>query len=318
MVSADCAIVLISPAVGVPFSSADCVLRNGKLAGRGPGTRGWQYFNSEFQIRTVFRRILLHLGVFLLYSIGISIGAFLLPPAYGLTAALLVFWLVLRYYLLAGAAPVAAERVAVLRLRPLGGPVLGWTLAAAPVLLVFAWSLGELYLSLVPVPPRILNPFGPLVLDPGRLLVITMLAIVAAPVIEEMFFRGLIQHPLEHRWGVAPGILVTAVIFALVHIDTLPWVIPLHVFLGAMFGWAVYTTRSIWAGVILHAANNSAAVLGLGGDAPDIRPTVWEAGLDVEWWLALGMLTVSGAVGVWVARRLRRASAASWREAPGE
>jgi membrane protease YdiL (CAAX protease family) len=258
----------------------------------------------------VFGRILLHLGVFLLYSIAVSFAAFLLPPAYGLVVSLLVVWAVLRFYLIRSGTPDATEREALLRLRPLSGNLLKWTLVAAPVMLLFSWAFGEVYVGLVPVPPRVLNPFGDLVLDPGRLLVITVLAIAAAPVVEEMFFRGLIQHSLERQWGAAQGIGLTALLFALVHVDTLPWVIPVHFVLGAVFGWAVYATRSIWAGIILHAVNNTAAVLGLTTDVPEPRHTVWQAGLDSGWWMSLGLLLVSALAGLWVARNLRRAAAA--------
>jgi membrane protease YdiL (CAAX protease family) len=255
-------------------------------------------------------RILQHLAVFVLYSLGVSAAVFLLPPAAGLPLALLILWILLRFYLLGTGKAYATERAALLRLRPLSGPVLRWILAGAPVMLLLSWSLGELYLRLVPVPSRVLNPFGPLMLDPMQQLVIAVLAIALAPVVEEMVFRGLIQHPLEHRLGVGSGIAVASLIFALVHIDTLPWVIPLHALLGAIFGWAVYTTRSIWAGVILHAVNNCAAFLGLEAETPPARPLLWEGGADAEWWFALGTLSLALVMGAWIARGLKRAAAA--------
>jgi membrane protease YdiL (CAAX protease family) len=256
----------------------------------------------------VVGQILLDLGVFFLYSLGVSIAVFLLPPAYGAAAALFVFWMVVRWYVLPRDRPDAGEG-GLLRLQGLRGPLLGWTLGAVPVLLLISWALGEVYLGLVPVPPRILNPFGILILDPARRALIAVLAIAVAPMVEELVFRGLIQRRLELRWGPAPAILATAVLFALVHIDTLPWVLPLHVFLGLVFGWVVCTTRSIWSGVILHAANNSAAIAGIGAaDAPRTRPTIWEIGVDSDWLLALGIVVLSLPLAAWLARRLRDAA----------
>lgn len=256
----------------------------------------------------VVGQILLDLGVFFLYSLGVSIAVFMLPPAYGALAALLVFWIIVRLYILPRNRPVADDG-GLLRLQPLRGPVLWWTLGAIPALLLISWALGEVYQGLVPVPPRILNPFGVLILDPARRVLIAVLAIAVAPVVEELVFRGLIQRRLELRWGPAPAILATAVLFALVHIDTLPWVLPLHVFLGLVFGWVVYTTRSIWSGVLLHAANNAAAITGIGAaDAPRTRPTIWEIGVDFDWLLGFGLLLVSLPVAAWLARRLRDAS----------
>lgn len=266
---------------------------------------------------SVIGLILRHLVVFFVYTLGISVALLMLPPLLGLTIGLLLLWLILRFYLLPsslkGPEDVrAARRLQALRLRPLRGEVLRWTLVAVPVMLVLSWSVGELYISLVPVPPETFNPFGPLVRDPWGRLAITVLAVVAAPVAEEFFFRGVIQHPLEQRWGAAAGILGAAALFALVHL--LPWIFPLHFFLGTVFGWVVYTTRSIWSGVIFHAGNNALAVLGLGaGEDPLTRPTIWEVGLNADWWFAMGVLVVSLAAAVWVAGRLR--SAAGRREA---
>jgi membrane protease YdiL (CAAX protease family) len=256
----------------------------------------------------VLRQILLHLVVFVLYSLGISVAVFMLPPVTGLAVALVVLWAVLRLYVLRDAGVAGSNRAAALRLRPLATPVLGWVLAAAPVLLLLSWSLGDLYVRLVPVPPQVLNPFGHLVFDPMQRLAIAVVAIALAPVIEEMFFRGLIQYPLEQRWGAMPGIVTASLIFALVHIDTLPWVVPLHLLLGVIFGWVVYVTRSIWAGVILHAVNNSAAFLGLTSEEPEPRSLIWATGMDTEAWWALGALGVSLGSGAWIVRRLWRAA----------
>src|SRR5690606_7902692 len=154
---------------------------------------------------------------------------------------------------------------------------------------------GEVYVRLVPVPPESFDPFGPLMATPAGRLAITMLAVGIAPVLEEFFFRGFVQRTLERRYGTAAGIVVTAGIFAAVHV--LPWVLPLHFFLGIAFGYMVFATRSIWSGVILHTANNLVAVGGLGvqsGDGVAVA-TIWQTGPDLHWWWSLGMLARSAA-----------------------
>jgi membrane protease YdiL (CAAX protease family) len=254
-------------------------------------------------------QILLHLAVFLLYGIGVSAAVFLLPPLTGLAVALVILWMVLHLYLLRRRSAEHEGPVAALRLRPLPRGTLRWVLAAAPVLLLLSWSLGDLYVRVVPVPPQVLNPFGDMVLDPMRRLTIAVLAIALAPVVEELFFRGLIQHALEQRWGAGTGITAASLLFAVVHVDTLPWVIPLHFVLGTIFGWAVWVTRSIWAGVLLHAANNAAAFWGLGLETPPPSAPLRETGMDADAWLALAMLAASLAAGAWIVRGLRRAAA---------
>lgn len=255
----------------------------------------------------MIRQIAKHLGVFLLWNLAIGAALLLLPTVYGLTATLLLSAWLLQGYLLPGGGRSTARRIATLRLRPLRGATLGWTLAAVPVLLLLSWAMSEVYTGLVPVPPAAFNPFDPILAQPGGRLAIAVLAIGIAPVVEEFFFRGLIQHPLERRWGAAAGITVAATLFAAVHL--LPWVFPLHLLLGVLLGTAVYLSRSIWTGVLLHAANNVAAFLGLDAASAATRPTVWDAGPTAEWWGALVILILAlGAAGT-VGRGLRCAAA---------
>jgi membrane protease YdiL (CAAX protease family) len=254
--------------------------------------------------------VALHLIVFLAYNLAMSVAVVFLAPPIGLGIALFLFWLTLSFYVLREHPTAGMRKADALRLHPLSGGVLKWTLLAIPVMLVLVWSLGELYISIVPVPPEAFNPFGPLLRDPMGRLTVAVLAIGIAPVLEEVFFRGLIQRRMELRWGTGIGIVGTAILFALVHVQ--PWVLPLHLILGLIFGWVVYVTGSIWSGVLLHAANNTAAVVGLRvGDDPFTRPTIWEIGLDAGWWTTLGLLFLSIVAAVWVGRGLVGASVRS-------
>jgi membrane protease YdiL (CAAX protease family) len=257
--------------------------------------------------RAVRDGIPLHLIVFLVYNVAMSFALLVLRPPLGLAVTLFLFAVTLHLYLLREREEAPHPRRELLRLNPLDGGVLGWTISSVPVMLVFIWALSELYISLIPVPPEVFNPFGPLLRDPLGRLSIAVVAIAIAPVVEEFFFRGLIQRRLELRWGATAGIVVAALFFALVHVQ--PWVFPLHFLLGVLFGWVVYVTRSIWSGVVLHAANNAAAVVGLRmGEDAWTRPTIWEIGIDADWWTTLVLFVVSAAAGVWVARRLAAAA----------
>jgi membrane protease YdiL (CAAX protease family) len=250
-------------------------------------------------------QLLRYFGAFLLWNIAASLALMLLPPVAALLVTLLLAGVLLWGYLLRGEEPDGNRSV--LRLNPLEGPALRWTLAAIPVLFVFNWALGEVYVRLVPVPPENFDPFADLMSDaPGR-LAITILAVGLAPLLEELVFRGVIQGALERRWGAALGIFATALLFALVHLR--PWVLPLHLFLGLSFGYAVYATRSVLAGVILHAANNAVAMLGTvaGEQAPGALPTLWTTGPTPEWWTTLLVAVTSGAVLAAVAVQLWKA-----------
>ena len=108
-------------------------------------------------------------------------------------------------------------------------------------------------------------------------LLISILAIGAAPgICEEIMFRGVILRGFE-RYGIYKGILITAFLFGLMHLDFQKL---LGTFLlGALIGFVVYRTNSIFAGMIAHFTNNSAIVLltyGLG----KLQEIINKSGLD--------------------------------------
>lgn len=251
------------------------------------------------------KKILTPLAAFLLWNLLAGAALLLLPPAGAIPAGAILFAVFLQGYVLRAGRPAERRRRATLRLRPLTREGVWATLTAAPVLFVLSWALGEVWMRLVPVPPESFTPFRQLTGTPLGRLSVTLFAVVAAPVLEELVFRGLVQHPLERRWGPVPAIGFTALVFAAGHF--LPWVLPLHLLLGLAFGYAVHATRSIWAGVLLHAANNSLAVMGLDSEPPRVPPTVWKTGPTQELWTALLVLVLASAAAAWVARRLWRA-----------
>lgn len=263
------------------------------------------------------KQSLRHFAVFLLWNLGVSLVLlWVVRPerrAWEAGAGLLVMValavLVLDRYLLRRGSERAAERAETLRLAPLRGRALLWTLVAAPVVLLFSWALADVYIRLVPVPPHALDPFGDLFGTAAGRLALALLAIGIAPLLEELFFRGLIQRALELRWGAVAGAVGGALFFALAHF--LPWIFPLHFMLGLCFAFAVYATGSIWAGVILHAVNNCTAYLLLGGDHSPETQTVWITGLTGDFAVAGSMLLASVAAGTYVALRMLAAGRAS-------
>lgn len=80
----------------------------------------------------------------------------------------------------------------------------------------------------------------------------------AAAICEEIMFRGVIQRGFE-RFGTVKSILFSSFLFALMHFD-------FHklfgtFLLGALIGFIVYRTNSIFSGMFAHFANNTIAVL---------------------------------------------------------
>lgn len=273
--------------------------------------------------RRAFLSVVKPLGAYLLWNIAawnLVVGAMAAGwTILGLAGAVLLFGWFLREYVLRSGRPAEVRRWALLRLRPLSLDAALATTAAIPVLLALSWSVGEVWTRLVPVPPETFRPFQSLTATPEGRLTVVVFALVVAPILEEFIFRGMVQHPLERRWGPARAIGLTGLVFALFH--ALPWVLPIHLVLGLAFGYAVYATRSIWAGVVLHAANNSFAALGVGAEPPQLPETVWKTGPTPDFWTALAVLAASSilarAVAAWLWRAGRPGRIAeSFAEAP--
>lgn len=85
-----------------------------------------------------------------------------------------------------------------------------------------------------------------------------LLAVVIAPIAEEAFFRGVVFGGLQRRWGRTAGAVVSAALFAAIHLSWFQF-LPLFV-LGLALAQLLAHTRSIWPAVICHAAFNATAV----------------------------------------------------------
>lgn len=103
-------------------------------------------------------------------------------------------------------------------------------------------------------------------ISPGLYVVLMLMAAVAAPIGEELFFRGFVYNAARRRLGVPGGVLLSALLFAAPHLGPLavPGIVLIGVYLAAMYE----RTRSLWVPILMHAMNNGLAItalfLGLG------------------------------------------------------
>jgi membrane protease YdiL (CAAX protease family) len=91
-------------------------------------------------------------------------------------------------------------------------------------------------------------------------IVLAISVILAAPVIEEALFRGLLQGTLETRMRPWFAIIAAALPFALLHgprpaLFFFFWSLPV--------GWVTWRTSSIRPGIVVHAINNLVGLIGL-------------------------------------------------------
>ena len=79
-------------------------------------------------------------------------------------------------------------------------------------------------------------------------------AVIIAAIAEEMLFRGLIQHTLERYREPAMAIVLTSVLFALIHFN--PWTSIQILLLGLVMGYVTWQTQSILPSMLIHGLNN--------------------------------------------------------------
>jgi membrane protease YdiL (CAAX protease family) len=149
-------------------------------------------------------------------------------------------------------------------------PVPARVAALAAVAGVALWSLGigvmQLQSAVWPPPPEYLEMFRRLhaALRPKDALdeVLSVLVIAVAPgLCEELLFRGAVLPALRPRFGTAGAVLVTAVLFGLIHVDWagsgFVWLrVPFAVIVGIGFGALRVQSGSLLCPMLAHAVLN--------------------------------------------------------------
>ena len=79
-----------------------------------------------------------------------------------------------------------------------------------------------------------------------------------APFAEELLFRGVIYTFLRERWGIWLGVLVSSLIFGLMHGNLAVGVTGF--LLGIVAALVFEYSKSLWPAVIVHVINNSLKV----------------------------------------------------------
>lgn len=83
--------------------------------------------------------------------------------------------------------------------------------------------------------------------------------VVAAPILEEFIFRGIMLNGLLKKYSPHKAIIVSSILFGFVHLN--PWQFISAFILGLFIGWIYYKTRSLSLAIIIHAFNNFTATL---------------------------------------------------------
>lgn len=133
---------------------------------------------------------------------------------------------------------------------------LPFVLAWVPLVVGYLWLLRRAGVAVPPQPAlAYLAAADPTA--PGSWVVVLGI-VVAAPVAEEIVFRGYLQGALLAAVPPKAALVATAALFGLVH--TLPYALPIAL-LGGLFGWLAVRHRSLGPAIAAHMLHNAVTVV---------------------------------------------------------
>ena len=94
--------------------------------------------------------------------------------------------------------------------------------------------------------------------DPFGVVLLVLIVVIGAPIVEELFFRGLLLRSAERKWGKVWAVIVSSLVFGAVHLQPLQF--PALVAVGAVFALLTLRTGRLGPAIFAHVAFNAVAV----------------------------------------------------------
>ena len=82
---------------------------------------------------------------------------------------------------------------------------------------------------------------------------------IITPIAEELLFRGLVYNTLLKSFPILPTIFIQAFLFGICHGNIIQCIYT--TFLGIVFGYLIYKTKSLYSSIIAHISNNLTAII---------------------------------------------------------
>lgn len=95
--------------------------------------------------------------------------------------------------------------------------------------------------------------------DRWGVVLVVVLVVVGAPIVEELFFRGLVLRAMEARYSDWLAMGGSAVLFGLIHFQPLQF--PGLTLFGLVLAYCAHRTRRLGMGMLAHAAFNATTVV---------------------------------------------------------
>jgi sodium transport system permease protein len=165
-----------------------------------------------------------------------------------------------------------ARRTLALR-RPTGRAVAAALLIGAggmPIGILIGWLQG----FVIELPMEFLEAMRQFMTadSPGRVLWLLLVVAVTPAICEELVFRGVLLHSFASRMPAWGAIAASALVFGAFHLSTETVIRFLPtLWLGLLFGYVAWHSRSIVTSMLMHLVNNGAVVLLLASPALQAR-----------------------------------------------
>jgi membrane protease YdiL (CAAX protease family) len=106
--------------------------------------------------------------------------------------------------------------------------------------------------NLIPMPESVKQVFMDFGSQTG--IFAFLLMVIAAPILEELIFRGIILDGLLRKYSPIKSIFISSFLFGIVHLN--PWQFVTGLIIGIFSGWIYYRTKSLLPSIIIHATAN--------------------------------------------------------------
>ncbi|HZZ89477.1 MAG TPA: type II CAAX endopeptidase family protein [Caulobacteraceae bacterium] len=231
-----------------------------------------------------------------------------LTPAIPWSVAVMPFVLAaLVAFLIGRIGPKGDSRRAMVPLAPVSAGAWGWSLAAGGAAVIAAAALWTVMATLVRVPPNLLPDTRGVPLT--TVIPMLLVGIVAAPLSEEIAFRGYAMTLLRRRFSPTAALVVTSAVFAAVHLTqglSAPKLL-VYFMAGLTFGFVALRTGSLLPAMVVHAFGDlTFFTLVWSHDAG--RRLVGEGGADGWFFANLVLLAIFSALALVGLRRLVQAT----------
>ncbi len=144
-------------------------------------------------------------------------------------------------------------------LTPVSLPLLGAVAMTILGMSILVSEADNLFRLIVPVPESFANFLRGIIGSQSSLWGSILILVIVAPLTEEFLFRGLFLHGFLSHYSVKKAILVSAVLFGLIHLN--PWQFLGATVLGIVFAWWFVHTRSLVPCLFGHALNNALPII---------------------------------------------------------